>query len=313
MFELSDSDYFCIPKQLVLNSHFMRLTYLKLMATVFFWGTNFAAGKFAVQSLDPYTTSFLRFLVGALLLIPVLYRTHGHIPALTKAQWGWVLVSALTGVFLYNVFFFSGIQYLPTVRASLVIAFAPISITLGNRIFFREKVTLIKWAGIIVSIIGAATVLTHGNFSTFLSGNTWGLGEILIMGCVLSWTVYTLTGRVALRTMPALSLSAFSALVGAGLLFIPALQHGLIHKLSHASWQSLAAVVYMGATATALGFIWYYEAVQKIGATKAAVVGNLTPVFAALIAVTLLGEELAWTTAAGGTLVLAGVWLTTQK
>jgi drug/metabolite transporter (DMT)-like permease len=291
----------------------MRLTYLKLIATVFFWGTNFAAGKFAVQSLGPYSISFLRFLVGTLILMLVLYRTNGSLPKITKPQWGLVLASAVTGVFLYNVFFFTGIQYLPTVRASLVIAFIPILVTLGNRIFFREEVTFIKWIGIFVSIIGAATVLTHGNFSTFLSGNTWGLGEVLIMGCVLSWTVYTLLGKVALRTMPALSLSAYSALAGAALLLLPALQQGLVTELAHVSWQSLTAVVYMGSTATALGFIWYYEAVQKIGATKAAVVGNLTPVFAALIAVTLLGEELTWTTIVGGTMVLVGVWLTTKK
>lgn len=42
-------------------------------------------------------------------------------------------------------------------------------------------------------------------------------------------------------------------------------------------------------------------------------IGNLTPVFAALIAVTLLGEELSWTTILGGILVLLGVWLTTHK
>lgn len=291
----------------------MRLTYLKLIATVFFWGTNFAAGKFAVQSLGPYSISFLRFLVGTLILMLVLYRTNGSLPKITKPQWWLVLASAVTGVFLYNVFFFTGIRYLPTVRASLVIAFIPILVTLGNLIFFREKVTFIKWIGIFVSIIGAATVLTHGNFSTFLSGNTWGLGEVLIMGCVLSWTVYTLLGKVALRTMPALSLSAYSALAGAALLLVPALQQGLDTQLVHVSWQSLTAVIYMGSTATALGFIWYYEAVQKIGATKAAVVGNLTPVFAALIAVTLLGEDLTWTTIVGGTMVLVGVWLTTQK
>jgi drug/metabolite transporter (DMT)-like permease len=102
-------------------------------------------------------------------------------------------------------------------------------------------------------------------------------------------------------------------LAGAALLLLPALQQGLVTELAHVSWQSLTAVVYMGSTATALGFIWYYEAVQKIGATKAAVVGNLTPVFAALIAVTLLGEELTWTTIVGGTMVLVGVWLTTKK
>lgn len=292
---------------------FMRLTYFKLIATVFFWGTNFAAGKIAVQSLGPYVTAFMRFAIGALLLMGYLYKVNGRIPALTPKQWGLVFMSALMGVFLYNLLFFSGIQYMPTVRASLVIAFAPITITLGSWLFLGEKVSLIKWLGIALSILGAVVVLAHGNFSEFLSGSTWGLGELLIMGCVLSWTVYTLIGRVALQTIPALSLSSFSALIGAFLLLFPALQHGLTERLAQVSWQALAAIVYMAGTATALGFIWYYEAVQKIGATKAAVVGNLTPVFAALIAVTLLGEELTLTTILGGALVLAGVVLTTKK
>ncbi|MFN8347593.1 MAG: EamA family transporter [Spirosomataceae bacterium] len=291
----------------------MRLTYLKLVATVFFWGTNFAAGKLAVQSLGPYTTAFLRFTVGAVLLILILFRTHGYFPKLTKNQWGLVLVSAVTGILLYNALFFNGIQYLPTVRASLVIAFAPISISLGNWLIFNEKVSILRWLGILISIVGAATVLTHGNFSAFFSGTTWGIGELLIAGCVLSWTLYTLIGKVALRTIPAMSLSAYSALIGAALLLIPAMQQGLPERLSQASVQALASVIYMGSTATALGFIWYYEAVQKIGATKAAVVGNLTPVFAALIAITLLGEELSQSTVIGGTLVLIGVWLTARK
>lgn len=291
----------------------MRLTYFKLVATVFFWGTNFAAGKIAVQSLGPYATAFMRFAIGALLLMAYLYKFNGKIPTLTPKQWRLVFMSALMGVFLYNLLFFSGIQYMPTVRASLVIAFAPITITLGSWLFLGEKVSLIKWLGIALSIFGAIVVLAHGDFSEFLSNTTWGVGELLIMGCVLSWTVYTLIGRVALQTIPALSLSSFSALIGAILLFIPALQHGLVERLAHVSWQALAAIIYMSCTATALGFIWYYEAVQKIGATKAAVVGNLTPVFAAIIAVTLLGEELTLTTILGGALVLAGVVLTTTK
>ena len=291
----------------------MRLTYFKLVATVFFWGTNFAAGKLAVQSLGPYATAFLRFSLGALLLLGILYRTDGKFSALSKKQWGFVFASAFMGVFVYNLFFFGGLQYLPTVRASLIIAFTPVSVTLGSWLFLDEKVAPLKWIGIVLSIFGAITVLTHGEFSAFLSNNTWGIGELMIMGCVVSWTIYTLIGKVALRTISALPLSTFSVLIGAILLFVPALQQGLVSKLMQASWQALAAVVYMAATATALGFIWYFEAVQKIGPAKAAVVGNLTPVFAALIAVTFLGEELSLSTITGGLLVLAGVGLAAKK
>lgn len=291
----------------------MRLTYLKLIATVFFWGTNFAAGKIALQSLGPYSISCLRFVLASLLLMAFLYRTNGKFPNLTKSQWGLVLIAAFTGVFLYNVFFFSGMQYMSTVRASLVIAFVPVSVTLGSWLFLKEQVSFVKWTGIVLSIVGAIVVLTRGDFMALFSDNTWGLGELLIMGCVISWTVYTLVGKITLRQMPALTLSAYSATLGALLLLGPALQHDLISQIAHSSWQSLTSVLYMATTATALGFIWYYEAVQQIGATKAAVVGNLTPVFAALIAVSLLGEKLTWSTILGGGLVMLGVWLTAKK
>jgi len=62
-----------------------------------------------------------------------------------------------------------------------------------------------------------------------------------------------------------------------------------------------------------LGFIWYYDAVRLIGVTKSAIIGNLTPVFAVLIAITFLGEKLTIPTLLGGALVLLGILLTSRK
>jgi len=291
----------------------MRFTYLKLIATVFFWGSNFAAGKIAIQSFGPYSTAFLRFSVGASILMVMLYNQERKIPKLSLNQWKWAIISGILGVLLYNLCFFIGLQYMPTVRASLIVAFSPITITLGSALFFGEKVTLLKWFGILVSILGALVVIVRGDFSNLLAQSTWGIGEWFIFGAVVSWTAYTLLAKLALQAMPAITLSAFSAFVGCVLLFIPAWQHGLFESLSQASWQSYVAVIYMGAAATALGFIWYYDAVRLIGVTKAAIIGNLTPVFAVIIAITFLGEQLTIPTIIGGALVLVGIVLTNRK
>ena len=291
----------------------MRSTYFKLIATVFFWGSNFAAGKIAIQSFGPYSTAFLRFTVGATLLMLMLYKQESKIPKLTTTQWKWAAISGLLGVVLYNLCFFMGIQYMPTVRASLIIAFAPITITLGSAIFFGEKVTLLKWLGILISIAGAMLVIVRGDFNNLLAQGTWGIGEWFIMGAVFSWTAYTLSGKMALKTMPALTLSAFSALIGCIILFVPALQHQLFERMATAKWQAYVSGVYMGVAATALGFIWYYDAVRLIGVTKSAIIGNLTPVFAVLIAITFLGEKLTIPTLLGGALVLLGILLTSRK
>lgn len=290
----------------------MRLTYFKLIATVFFWGSGFTAGKIAVETLGPYSAAFVRFAVGASVLLLVFWQTNKGFPALNAKQWGWAFLSGLVGVFLYNVFIFSGLQTVSAVRAALITAFSPIIIMLGSALFFGEKITLPKWLGIFISLVGTIVVVSRGNLSALISGQTWGVGEWLILGCVLSWTTYTLIGKVALQQIPALTLSAYSSLIGTCLLFVPAWQEGIFTQLATASWQSLAAASYMGLTATALGYVWYYDAVRAIGPSKAAVVGNLSPVFAVLIAVTVLGEALTLPTVLGGILVLAGVWLTNR-
>lgn len=288
----------------------MRLTYIKLIATVFFWGSNFAMGKFAIQSFDPYSAALIRFLVGATILLIVLYRANGAFPSLTVWQWRMVLLSSFTGVFLYNVLFFSGIQHMPTIRASLLVAFSPITVAVASWLIFKERITLIKWIGIMISLVGAITVISRGNFNSFFTGASWGFGEILIFGSVVAWTVYTLLGRVVLTTIQPLTLSAYSAAIGCLLLLIPAWQHGIVGSIPKASWQSWVAVIYMGITATALGYIWFYDAVKKLGAAQTTVVGNLTPVFAVFIAVIFLGESLTISTIIGGILVMIGILLT---
>ena len=290
----------------------MRLTYFKLVVTVFFWGSGFTAGKIAVQTLGPYSAAFVRFAIGTTILLLVFWQTNKGFSSLNRRQWGWVFLSGFIGVFLYNIFVFSGLQTVSAVRASLITAFGPTVITLGSALFFGDKITIPKWFGIFVSFIGTVVVVSRGNLSALVSGQTWGLGEWLILGCVLSWTAYTLLAKIALQQIPALTLSAYSALIGTCLLFIPAWQEGLGSQLGRASWQSLAAASYMGITATALGYVWFYEAVRAIGPSKAAVVGNLSPVFAVLIAVLVLGEELTLATVLGGVLVLIGVWLTNR-
>ena len=61
-----------------------------------------------------------------------------------------------------------------------------------------------------------------------------------------------------------------------------------------------------------LGFIWYYEGVKAIGASRTAVFNNLVPVFGVSLAALLLGEQVLASMVAGGVLVAAGVTLTNR-
>jgi drug/metabolite transporter (DMT)-like permease len=69
----------------------------------------------------------------------------------------------------------------------------------------------------------------------------------------------------------------------------------------------------MGIFATALGYTWYSEAVQRLGAARAALFINLVPVAGVVTGWWLLDEPLAWPVLIGGALVLLGVTMTTQR
>ena len=290
----------------------MKLIHLKLVTTVFFWGSNFAVSKIALESFSPSLAALIRFMFGTLFLMAAYVSANGFkLPTFTPRQWFLVFLSAFVGVFCYNYFFFGAMGSISAVRASLLITTSTIFIILSSAIIFKEKITLIKWIGVFITLAGVSIVIVRGDFSK-LGNDAWGIGETLIIFTSLSWTVYTLLAKVILKEMNALAVSAFSALIGTILLAFPVVNEQPIAQIASASWASFLAVAYIGTTATALGFVWYYEAVMKLGATNSAVIANLTPVFAVVVAIAL-GEELTLMTAIGGLIVLFGIWLTNKQ
>jgi drug/metabolite transporter (DMT)-like permease len=69
------------------------------------------------------------------------------------------------------------------------------------------------------------------------------------------------------------------------------------------------ALVYLGVCGSVLGFVWYYEGIKKIGPVKASAFNNLIPVFAMLLSVLILGEEIQWYAIYGSMMVIGGVFL----
>jgi drug/metabolite transporter (DMT)-like permease len=83
--------------------------------------------------------------------------------------------------------------------------------------------------------------------------------------------------------------------------------HWQAGEVSVAAW---ASILYLGAGGTALGFVWYAQGLQQLGAARTAVFNNLVPVFGVLLGTLLLGETLLASMLVGGLIALAGVSLT---
>ncbi len=288
------------------------MVYLKLFLTAFFWGGTFIAGRSLAGTVGPFSAAFLRFAVAASLLALLTWRMEGRFPRIKPNMMPGVLLLGMTGVFSYNVFFFKGLSLIEAGRAAIIIANNPVLITLFSALLFGERLTPLKGFGVILSVTGAVVVITRGELAGIIGGGI-GTGELFIFGCVASWVAYSLIGKQVMSELSPLSAVACSAVIGAAALLPPALWEGLAVDVRAYRFMDWAAIFYLGFFGTVVGFVWYYQGIQRIGPARASLFINFVPISAVVLAFFILGEPLTFSLAAGTLLVCTGVYLTNRK
>jgi drug/metabolite transporter (DMT)-like permease len=199
----------------------------------------------------------------------------------------------------------SGLTTVAAGRASLIIALNPVATLAGSALFFGERLSARKAAGLALALTGATLVIGRGDPLALLRGSV-GAGEGLILGAVLSFAAFTLITKRIIAGMSALAATTYASITGTLLLALSLLVTGdaFVPDASLAAW---AALVFLGVAGTAIAFVWYSEGVRFLGPSRAIVYTNLVPVAAVVLAWLLLGETLDTSAFAGGALVVAGV------
>ena len=286
-------------------------TYLKLLGTMACWGGTFVAGRMLAGEVSPFSAAFLRFVFAGLMLSVLLYRVEGCFPRLTLHQVGFVLLLGLTGVLGYNIAFFKGLETVSAGRAGLIIALNPIGIALVSALIGSEPLSLIKTLGVLISVAGAMLVISDGHPS--LLANGIGGGELVLFGCVLCWSLYSVLGRRTMRDLSPLTAVSYSAVAGALFLFPLALWQGRVTDLFSYSPHAWASLFYLAFFGTVIGFLWYYQSIKEIGAVRSGVFINFVPLFAMVFGALLLDEPLTVGLLQGGSLVIVGAWITNNS
>ncbi len=289
------------------------LTYGKLVAAMAMWGGTWIAGRIIAQELSaPLAIAALRFVVAGLALAMVALVTEGAVPMPPSGRaWAAIWGLGFFGIFLYGLCFFFGLQRIPAGRGALVVALNPVVIVIAAWLLGQERMNARKAMGSTIALAGCLTVIGNGDPFALLHG-TVGVGEWLIVGCVMTWTAYTFIGRRATQLLSPLATTLHASLAGALLLGIAAFIQGGIDPTAW-SWRVWASMLFLALFGTAIAYTWFTDAVHKLGAGHASVFINLVPVFAVLQAAVLLDERLGLPVLFGGLLVIAGVWLTTLQ
>jgi drug/metabolite transporter (DMT)-like permease len=285
------------------------LVYLKLTFVALCWGGTFIAGHIVTLAMPPMMSATARFVVAVAMLFALVWKAEDGIPRLTRQQLLQTLALGLTGIFAYNAFFFLALSNMSAGRTALFISFNPVMTALLLALLFGERLGMRKWGGIALAFVGAAIIIARGDLlgaARDLSSSV-GKGELFMLAAVLSWSAYTLIGRNAMKTLSPLVATSYASLWGLLMLAVVAVPELPGYDWNRFTWSVFGALLYIGAFGTVIGFVWYYEGVKRIGASRAAIFTNLVPVFGVLLAALLLGEPLTLSMITGGLLAVIGV------
>ncbi|WP_339373212.1 DMT family transporter [Xenorhabdus nematophila] len=291
------------------------MSYMKLTIVSIIWGGTFIAGRFISFDIGALLLASLRFIFAAVVLVLILFFSKKGFVKINKNQMMKIIFLGFFGIYVYNICFFYGLKYIDASRASLIVAINPVVIAIFSYFFFRERLPAISVGGIILCLLGAGFVIVSNNPLLLESGNGSMIGDISILGCVISWVIYSVFCKKTVNEIGALHTVAYSVLAGAIMLTVTVLVTGEMNQtaLSLLSFSDLISLIYLGVVGSAIAYILYYDGIDKIGATRAGVFIALNPLTAVLGGMLFLGEKLTTTIFMGAVFIIAGIFIANKR
>ena len=293
------------------NGAALRATYAKLVAVPAIWGGTFIAGRILALALPAAVGALLRYVVALAALLFAARWLEGGLPRLTRQQLIGTLLLGATGILAYNLFFLGALARLPASRTSLIIALNPVVTIAAASLLLGERMNPRRWFGVVVALAGVWIVVSRGDVLGSVTGSIGG-GELLMFGGVCSWAAYTLIGRHVLRGLTPLAATTYASLWGTAMLAVVAASDLRGLALADLTPPVVLSALYLGVLGTSVAFVWYYQAVQRLGASRTVIFNNLVPVFGATFGVLLLGEPLLPSMLLGGAVAVGGVMLVSR-
>jgi drug/metabolite transporter (DMT)-like permease len=273
-------------------------------------GASIVATRFVVAEMGPASLALLRYAIGFLCLLPpvllagrVRFERKDLVPMalLGIVQFG-VLIALL------NV----ALRFIPSGRTALLFASFPLMTMLIAAALGRERMTVAKTAGVLLTMVGVGLALGEKALDRGAGGLGAWIGEGVVLASAFAGALCSVLYRPYLRKYPPLSVSAFAMVASVGFLALLAAGEGFFAALpppvSPAGW---GAVAFIG-IGSGIGYYLWLWSLGQAAATEVTAFLALSPVTATMLGASLLGEALSPGAVLGLLCVVAGLVLATR-
>lgn len=281
-----------------------------LVLSIFSWGSVFPVSKLVLGQMTENSLVVWRFTIAALCLMICLLVKRQRWPQLSIRQYAWVLLISLIGVGGFNLLLFTGVKQTAATNGALVMALSPLVTALMVAALSRKWLSRTQALSLAIGLSGVLLVITNGSWQA-LAQFQFNQGDLTVIAAMLLWSAYTTASQKVAGWLPLLPFTLVSMLAGDAFILVFNATQGDIHpvtELLSLPLQGIMAVVYIGVFGTVVGYVFFLNAVQRLGSATAALFFNLIPVCAALTAV-MMGQEVTSIQVTGMAVVLLGLTL----
>lgn len=281
--------------------------YTLLALTTLFWAGNLIAGKLAVGHASPMVLVTIRW--ASVMVALYIFQRRQIVedwPAL-RPRLGHLLFLGALGFTGFSVALYYALIFTTAINSGILQGGMPLFVFCTSFFLFASRIVVQQAIGFMISFIGVIVITIRGDFDNLIALNI-NFGDALILVAIVSYGFYT----AALRNKPQVHWTTlmFVLCVGATLAALPLLVLEMLQGATiFPGTQGWSAIIYIVIFPTLLGQVFYIRAVELIGANRAGLFINLLPVWGALMAVTIIGEEFHVYHGVALTMVLAGIGL----
>jgi len=291
---------------------FWRQPYILLTLTPLFWAGNAVIGRAIVDDVPPALMSEIRWAGALAILLPFAWSELKQDWPVILRSLGILALLSLSGLAAFNTILYWALQYTTAINTSLLQSAMPLVIGLWSLALFADPLRPMQFAGVAVSLVGVIAVITQGELARLLALD-FNRGDVAMLVAVALYALYS----AMLRKRPPISarsfLAATMALTVVMLAPVVAVEAAVTEAALANSPGVWVGLGYMILFPSLVAYAFFNRGVELIGANRAGPFFHLIPLFAAILAVIFLGEELALHHGIGAAFILGGVALASRK
>lgn len=283
---------------------------LAFAAIYLIWGSTYLAIRFAIETIPPYLTGGVRFLIAGSALYLIL-RWRG---IKTPSRLNWRAAAIAGGLLLWggNGGVMLAEQYVPSSLAALIVAMVPLWMVLLNwRWGDRARPNVGTALGVGLGLAGIVLIAAPGQAAA--EGAVNPIGLLILIGASLSWSIGSLYSRKAALPSNALLSTALEMLAGGGMMLMAGLLlgEGAQIRFDQISVLSLSALGYLVVFGSLIGFTAYVWLLKVSTPARVATYAFVNPVVAVFLGWAFAGEELSLRVMVAAAVIIVAVMLIT--